>query len=368
MPTVYEVVRCIEAFAPPALQEDYDNSGLLVGEGTEEVKGVLLSLDCTEAVIEEAIKQGCNLVIAHHPIVFKGLKRLTGSNYVERTVLLAIRHRVAIYACHTNLDNVWQGVNALLADKLELTTDRKILRPVSHQLLKLVTFIPSTQAEKVTDALFKAGAGQIGDYSECAFSGPGIGSFKPGIDTKPFIGEPLKRELVEETRVEVILPDFQKDSVLRALFQAHPYEEVAYDLFRLENKWAQTGSGLVGLLPHPIGEKDLLEKIGRIFRLKAIKHTPLLGKKVQKIAICGGSGSFLIKDAIKSGADVFITADVKYHEFFDADGKMVILDIGHFESEQFTPEIFYSIISEKFSTFAVRLSKTDTNPVNYFIA
>lgn len=368
MPSVYEVVQCIEAFAPPSLQEDYDNSGLLVGEGTEEVKGVLLSLDCTESIIEEAIANGCNLVIAHHPIVFKGLKRITGSNYVERTVLLAIRHRVAIYACHTNLDNVWQGVNKMLADKLELSLNRKILRPISNRLLKLVTYIPSDHAKKVTDALFEAGAGQIGDYSECAFSVTGIGSFNPGMGTRPFIGEPSKRELVEETKVEVVLPDFQRDRILKALFQAHPYEEVAYDLYRLENRWEQSGSGLLGQLSQAIGEREFLEKLANVFNVKAIKHSPLLGKKVQKIAVCGGSGSFLIKDAIKSGADVFVTADVKYHEFFDAEGKLVIMDIGHFETEQFTPEIFYSIISEKFSTFAVRLSKTDTNPVNYFIA
>ena len=367
MPVLQEIIDCLEKVAPPQLQEDYDNSGLLCGDNRMEITGALLTLDCTEDVIKEAVELGFNLVIAHHPIVFKGIKRLTGANYVERTLMLAVRHNIAIYACHTNLDNVIGGVNGKIADKLQLS-QRRVLRPLQNHLIKLVTYVPSAHDAMVMQALFNAGAGTIGNYDECSFRSLGTGTFRAGKEANPFIGKVNERETIEEVRLEVILPAHKQQEVLSALKLSHPYEEVAYDFIALENSWSGAGSGLIGELPEPVEETAFLREICKIFGISTLKHTKLTQKHIKKVAICGGSGSFLIKDAIRAGADLYITSDIKYHEFFDVEGKMLLLDIGHFESEQFTPEIFYTIITEKFSTFAIRLSKTATNPVNYFIA
>ena len=367
MLVLQEIIDCIEQVAPPQLQEDYDNSGLIFGNKNMPISGALLALDCTEKVVEEAIALGFNLVIAHHPIVFKGLKRFTGSNYVERTLLLAIQNNVAIYACHTNLDNVLEGVNGKIADKLGLI-NRRILKPLPAQLTKLITFVPLSHEHQVAEALFNAGAGKIGNYDQCSFRVTGTGTFRANKEAQPYIGTTNQLETVGEVRLEVILPLFKKQAVLSALKSAHPYEEVAFDWIDLGNDWDNKGAGLIGELAQPQEEMQFLNEICQIFAISTLKYTKLTQKPVKRVAICGGSGSFLIKDAIKAGADVYITADVKYHEFFDAEEKMVLVDIGHFESEQFTPEIFYTIISEKFSTFAIRLSKTVTNPVNYFIA
>jgi dinuclear metal center YbgI/SA1388 family protein len=367
MPVLQEVIKCLEKVAPIQLQEEYDNSGLLCGDKHMEVTGALLTLDCTEQVVKEAIDLGFNLVVAHHPILFKGIKRFTGANYVERTLLLAIRHNIAIYACHTNLDNIVGGVNGKIADKLQLS-QRKVLRPLQSHLAKLVTYVPLLHESSVLEALFDAGAGTIGHYDQCSFKSTGTGTFRAGNGSNPFIGKLNERESVEEVRLEVVLPLFKQHEVISALRQSHPYEEVAYDIIALKNEWGGSGSGLIGELPMPVEEGVFLKEICKIFSISALKHTKLTQKPIKKVAICGGSGSFLIQDAIRAGADLYLTSDVKYHEFFDVEGKMLLVDVGHFESEQFTPEIFYTIITEKFSTFAIRLSKTATNPVNYFIA
>jgi dinuclear metal center YbgI/SA1388 family protein len=363
--TVRDVVDVLERFAPPALQESYDNAGLITGNYGDKVKGILVCLDSTEEVIEEAERKGCNMVIAHHPIVFSGLKKLSGGTYVERTLLRAIRSNIAIYAAHTNLDHVPQGVNAAIAAKLGLINCR-ILSPAENALSKLVTFAPSAAAEEVKSALFRAGAGAIGKYDECSYSLEGTGTFRAGEDARPYVGEQGKRHYEPETRIEVVFPAHLESVLLKELLEAHPYEEVAYDIYPLRNRNAATGAGMLGELGQEMEETALLEKLKRDFNARGIRYTKLLGRKVKRVAVCGGSGSFLLKQAIRSGADVLVTADFKYHQFFDADGRILVADIGHYESEQFTKELIYDIVTKNFTKFAVHLSEVNTNPVNYF--
>jgi dinuclear metal center YbgI/SA1388 family protein len=363
---VSDIIRALESFAPPAYQEGYDNSGLQVGDPTEEVRGILLSLDVTEAVVEEAISRKCNLIVAHHPLIFNGLKRVTGASWVERTVQLAIRHGISIYAAHTNLDNIHNGVNALIANKLELR-DTFVLAPKTDNLMKLYTYVPVEAADKVREALFVAGAGSIGEYRECSFNTAGTGTFRPGENTNPAIGEPGgKREEVAEIKIEALVPRHLQHTVLKALKNSHPYEEVAYELISLQNPNQETGAGMMGVLPEPMEPQAFLALLKERMQTPCIRHTALPGRPVQRIAVCGGSGSFLLRDAIRAGADVLVTADFKYHQFFDAEGRIVIADIGHYESEQFTVEIFDRVLKKNFPNFAILLSTTSTNPVNYY--
>lgn len=348
-------------------QESYDNSGLLTGDINATVNGVLCTLDCTEAVIDEAKQKGCNLVVAHHPIVFKGLKSLTGKTYVERTMISAIKNDIAIYASHTNLDHAWSGVNRKIAQKLQLQNPQ-VLSPIKRQLRKLYTFVPQGQAHHVRQALFDAGAGHIGNYDHCSFNQAGTGTFRGNAASNPHVGQRGSDHEENETKVEVIYPFHVEKEVINALRSAHPYEEPAFDILVLENTHNRLGSGMVGTLETAIAEAEFLKMLTKVFHVACIRHTALRNKPIQKVALCGGAGQFLLPEAIRQGADIFISADFKYHEFFDAEKRIVIADIGHFESEQFTPELLKEILVEKFSTFAVLLSEVKTNPVHYFIS
>ncbi len=361
-----ELTDYLETLAPLTYQEDYDNAGLIVGHTEREIQQALVSLDCTEAVVDEAISKQCQVIISHHPIVFKGLKRLNGKTYVERVVEKAIKNNIAIYAIHTNLDNIKTGVNARICETLGLT-DCHILAPKHGLLKKLVTFVPQAQAGQVRNALFKAGAGSIGNYSECSFNAAGEGTFMGAENTDPYVGQPGERHTEPETRIETIYPASLESKILMALFLAHPYEEVAYDLYPVTNQHQQVGAGMIGEVQHPVDERTFLQYIKWKLNATVIRHTAFTGKQVKKVAVCGGSGSFLLKQAIAAGADMFITADYKYHEFFDAEGKLVIADVGHFESEQFTQHLLCEIIQKKFINFAVRLTEINTNPVKYYI-
>ena len=354
----------LESIAPPAFQESYDNSQLLTGNRNMEITAALCTLDCTEAVVDEAIAAGCNLIVAHHPIVFGGLKQLTGRNYVERTIIKAIKNDIAIYAIHTNLDNVATGVNARIAERLGLIQTR-ILQPKTGLLAKLVTFCPHAQAQQVREALFAAGAGNIGNYDSCSFSTPGTGTFRGNENTNPFVGEKGQLHSETEERIEVIYPQHLGSQIVKALLAAHPYEEVAYDQIALQNAWAQTGSGMVGELPKEMSPEAFLEHLKTTMQATVIRFTPI-NKPIKRVAVCGGAGSFLLKAAKASNADAFVTADYKYHEFFDAENQLMIADIGHYESEQFTKQLLADRITEKFPTFAVRLSGVNTNPISYY--
>jgi len=362
--TVGEICTAIEELAPLSLQEKYDNAGLLVGNRNQQVSGALVCLDVTEAVLDEALSLQCNLVISHHPLIFNGLKQLTGRNEVQRCVLKAIKSDIAIYAAHTNLDNVLNGVNGKIAKKLNLQ-DCRILSPMQNALLKLVTFVPKLLVQKVREALFAAGAGHIGNYDSCSFNVEGYGSFKAGDQAKPFVGELHSIHYEPEVRVEVILHRGQLATVVQALKEAHPYEEPAFDLIPLANQWEQTGAGIYGKLPGALPVTEFLLTLKNALNISCLRHTALVKPMVHTIAICGGSGAFLIQDAIAANADVFITADVKYHEFMEADGKLVLVDAGHYETEQYTKDLISEIISKKFPTFAVHISKVTTNPILY---
>ncbi len=363
---IVELSRYLESIAPLSYQENYDNTGLLVGNPNDEVNSALITLDVTEAVIQEAIDTGCDLIIAHHPIIFGGLKKLNGKNEVERCVIKAIQNNIALYAAHTNLDSVHGGVNSKICEKLGLK-NCMILSPGKNQLKKLVTFIPSAHFEKVQAAIFAAGAGHIGNYDSCGFAAKGEGSFRANEHAKPFVGETNQLHTEAEVRFETIFPAHKQRDVLHALQTSHPYEEVAYDLYALDNEHPHVGAGMVGELETETDELEFLQFTKEQFKAAVIRHSPLLKRKIKRIAVCGGAGSFLIRQAISAGADLFITGDMKYHQFFEAEGKIVIADIGHFESEQFTKEVFYELLTKKFPKFAVRLSLVNTNPINYLI-
>ncbi len=361
---IKDLTDYLEEIAPLSYQESYDNAGLIVGDPNKEISSALICLDCVEEVIDEAIAHNIDLIIAHHPIVFKGLKKLNGKDYVERVVIKAIKNDIAIYAIHTNLDHVSVGVSKKICDKLGLVNTR-VLAPKDNLLKKLVTFVPQSHKEQVKDSIFAAGAGKIGNYSECSFEVNGQGNFKANEDADPFVGEKNKRHTEDETRIEFIYPATLEKAIINALLKSHPYEEIAYDIYALTISYSEVGAGMIGELEQPMKEVDFLKMVKNNMKADVIRHTKLFDKEIRKVAVCGGAGSFLLKQAISSGAHIYISADFKYHEFFDADGKIIIADIGHFESEQFTQDLLLEIIQKKFPNFALRLTVQNTNPIKY---
>ncbi|MCH8545529.1 MAG: Nif3-like dinuclear metal center hexameric protein [Cryomorphaceae bacterium] len=358
-----EIIDVLEEWAPKSLQESYDNSGLQIGSREKTVEKALFTLDVTLEVIAEAKENGCDLIIAHHPLIFKPLKKLTEANLVERCVSLLMKLDIALYVIHTNLDNINTGVNFKIAQRLGINAP-SILQPGKSKLNKLVVFVPLNEAEKVADAMFKSGAGYIGNYSECSFQTDGTGTFKANDEANPHIGERGKRHHETEKKLEVILPDYKTSSVVKAMKQAHPYEEVAYDIFALNNEYEYIGSGMIGELPSPMKTQDFLDLLKHTFGCDSLKYTRNGPEEIKRVAFCGGSGSFLINKAKQAGADVYITGDVTYHHFFDATETFMIVDIGHYESEQFTAEHLMRYVNKKFPTFATLLTTVQTNPVN----
>jgi dinuclear metal center YbgI/SA1388 family protein len=361
---VKDILHIIEQVAPIPLQEEFDNSGVQVGDVNQEAKGAIVCIDVTESVVDEAVSLGCNLIVSHHPLAFRAFKSLTGKNYVERCMMKACKHDIVVYAAHTNLDNASQGINRYLADMLNLQHVR-ILDPQKNKLIKLVTFVPRSHAELVRSTLFNAGAGHIGNYDSCSYNVSGEGTFRAGDGSNPFVGEIDELHAEPETRIEVILPAYKQSEVQRALIAVHPYEEPVYDFYALENVWLGAGSGIVGTLPEEMDEEDFLYLLKDTFNLKMIQHSAIRGKTVRDVAVCSGSGAFLIPKAISYSADVFITGDAKYNDFYDVEDKLLLAVVGHYESEIFTKNIFFDIISKKYPTFAVYMSGFDVNPVNY---
>ncbi len=362
---IKEIIHYLESLAPLSSQESYDNSGLITGDVNVEITQALICLDSTEEVVDEAIAAGCNLIIAHHPVVFKGLKSLTGKNYVERVVVKCIKNDIALYAIHTNLDNFRFGVNHEIGRRLGLK-DLRILEPKKGVLNKISVFVPLENREQVAQAMFSAGAGFIGDYKECSFYGEGTGTFTPVEGANPYIGQLGEAEHVRENRLEMVVSSHRVPGVLKAMKESHPYEEVAYDVVELQNTNPYEGAGMIGKLVQPIPVTEFLTFVKKQFNCGIIRHTKFVKETIETVAFCGGSGAFLLSSAIRSGADVYITGDFKYHEFFDAEDKIVVADIGHFESEQYTINLLSDVLTKKFPNFALRLTKINTNPINYF--
>ena len=358
------ITAILEALAPLENAEDFDNVGLLVGDNTAEVTGILVTLDTLELVVDEAIATKCNLIISFHPIIFSGLKKLTGRSYVERTVIKAIQNNIAIYSMHTALDNIPGGVNGKICEVLGIT-DTNILIPKKGSLKKLVTYVPTSDAEMLKNALFKAGAGHIGKYSECSFSSKGTGSYTAEKDANPVKGSMGIRHYEPETQISVLYPVLQQAQIIKSLLHAHPYEEVAYEILSIDNTNQNLGMGMVGQLKSPVTEMEFLNHVKQKMNASVIRHSALLGQKVQRVAVLGGSGAFAIEAAKASGAQIFITADIKYHEFYKAEDNLVIADIGHYETEQFTKNLLLDYLTKKIPNFAIRLSESKTNPITY---
>ncbi|KJD33536.1 NGG1p interacting factor 3 protein, NIF3 [Tamlana nanhaiensis] len=362
---VQDVINHLEALAPLAYAEDFDNVGLLVGHKNTKLTGVLVTLDTLEAVVDEAIDTNCNLIISFHPIIFKGLKKITGKNYVERTVLKALKNDIAIYAIHTALDNYEYGVNDMICNQLQLK-NKRILIPQSQTIKKLTTYVPKKEANTLREALFNAGAGSIGNYKNCSFNLEGFGTFNPNENANPTIGEIGKTHTEAETKITVTYPKHTETKILSALFKTHSYEEVAYEIVTIENKNQNIGMGMIGEFNDALNETDFLNHIKSTMHTPFIRHSSFLNKKIKKVAVLGGSGSFAIGAAQAAGADAFITADLKYHDFFTAENRILLADIGHYESEQFTKNLLVAYLTKKITNFAIILSKTNTNPVKYF--
>ena len=361
---IKDILNEIERFAPLSLQEEYDNSGIQIGDTDQLATGALLCLDITEDVVDEAIDAGCNLILSHHPLAFKPFKSLTGKNYVERCIMKACKNDLVIYSAHTNLDNAAGGVNFKLAEMFGLDEIR-ILSPQKNRLMKLVVFIPENAAETLRKALFKAGAGHIGNYHSCSFNTEGYGTFFATENTRPYCGTVGQLHTEKEIRIETVFPAYLKTSVIRSLLSVHPYEEPVFDLYPIENAWEQSGSGIIGNLPEWEDELIFLQRIKDVLHVECLKHSSLTGRKLRTVAICGGSGAFLINEAIASDADIFITGEAKYNDFFDVENKILLAVTGHYESEINTKDIFFHIISKKFPTFAVQNSTVNSNPIKY---
>jgi len=368
---IKQILTILEEMAPLAYAEDFDNVGLLVGNQENEATGVLVCHDALESVIDEAIAKNCNLVVCFHPILFSGIKKITGKNYVERSILKAIKNDIAIYAVHTALDNHQNGVNKIFCDALGLK-NTKVLVPKSNFIQKLVTYTIPENVEKLRNALFDAGAGKIGNYEDCSFTSQGIGTYMGNENSKPEIGERFEFVEAKEVKIEVTFEKYLQSKILKALFSNHVYEEVAYEIYDLQNSHQNIGLGMIGELEKPIDEIEFLTFVKDKMQCGIIRHSKLIGKKIQKVAVLGGSGSFAIKNAIQASVDVFLTADLKYHDFYQAENQMVLADIGHFESERYTKNYIVDFLKEKITNFAphlsqdrIILSEENTNPVKY---
>lgn len=358
-----EICSYLNSVIPLSFQEGYDNSGLQIGMTDQEITGALLTLDVTEDVIREAVNTGCNLIISHHPVIFSGIKRISGESACERIIFSAIRNNMAIYSAHTNLDVLNEGVSMKMAEKLGLK-NVKVLNPIKNKLMKLVTFIPDSHYHQVTESIFEAGAGVIGKYDRCGYSVSGIGSFRAGENTNPYVGEKNIMHYEPEKRFETIFLAHDKDKIINALISSHPYEEPAFDIYSLENDYFGAGQGSLGELKEELSVDEFIELLSNIFDARGIRYSGF-GGMIKVVALCGGSGSFLLETAVASGADAFVTGDVKYHAFQEADKRILLVDCGHYETEKFSVEILSELIIKKFPKFAVRFSKTNTNPINY---
>ena len=361
---VQDVIAILEDLSPLSYAEDFDNVGLLVGNKKAEVSGILVTLDTLEAVIDEAIDSNCNLIVSFHPIIFKGLKKLTGKTYVERVVMKAIKHDIAIFAIHTALDNALQGVNSKICDQLGLQ-NKQILIPQVGTIKKLTTYVPKDHAEELRSALFDIGGGHMGNYSNCSFNSDGVGTYLGNDESNPSKGQKGELHKEDEVQITMIFAKHLESQLIETLQKTHPYEEVAYEIVTIENKNQNIGMGMIGEFDEAMSESNFLGYLKQKMDTTCIRHSDYTQKAIKKVAVLGGSGSFAIEAAKAAGADAFVTADLKYHDFFSAENKILLADIGHYESEQYTKNLLAAYLTKKIPNFAIILSNTNTNPVKY---
>ncbi len=362
--TIKDITAAIEEIAPLSYAEGFDNVGLLVGAYDTEVSGVLVTLDTLEKTVDEAIASNCNLIVSFHPIIFSGLKKINGNSYVERVVIKAIQNNIAIYATHTALDNSFVGVNARICDTIGLV-NKQILIPQAKTIKKLTTYAPMESAQMIRKKLFEVGAGNIGNYENCSFNTEGIGTYKGNEFSNPAIGEKGVLYTGSEEQINITFEKHKEKAVIKALLNSHPYEEVAYEITALENNNQHIGMGMLGEFEEAISEKEFIYRLKENMNTPCIRHSQLLDKKIKKVAVLGGSGSFAIQNAIVQGADAFVSADFKYHDFYQAENQILLTDIGHYESEQFTKNLLVEFLTKKFPNFAILLSEESTNPIYY---
>ena len=360
---VKEITDAIESMAPLHLQESWDNAGMQVGNPNSEVTGILLCTDVREETVDEAIERGFNMIISHHPLLFRGLKKIVGRTYQERVVAKAIKHDITIYCAHTNMDSARGGVNFKMAEKLGLK-NVSVLDPQQGTLLKVVVFVPMSHVTQVETAMCDAGAGHLGDYDNCSYKLEGIGQYRPLEGAHPVAGEVAELHSEPETRIEVLVNKALCGRVVAAMLKAHPYEEPAFDIIALENEDSYSGLGVIGDI-EPQDAKAFLERVKTAFEVVTLRYSGDLDRRVSRIAMCGGAGAEFIGKALALGADVYITGDMKYHEFQGNEDRIIIADIGHYESEHYTKEIFYDVIQKKNPNFAVDFAKSEKNQVKY---
>ncbi len=358
------IVKHLEQMAPPYLKEEYDNVGLHTGTLQQETDGVLITLDVDERIVDEAIELNCGLIITHHPLVFGSLKRITGRTMQERCLIKAIRNDIAIYAIHTNIDNAALGLNHALATLLGVNNPN-VLLPGVNKMSKVVTFCPPDHSDRVMAAMSAAGAGHIGNYDMCSFQTEGRGTFRALEGANPYVGELDALHGETELRIEMITPSAIVPHVVEAMKKSHPYEEVAYDVIPLSNPDLTTGSGAFGEISKPIGEEEFIQMVKEKLNVPVVRHTEHLARPINRLGVCGGSGAFLIQHAIDRKLDVLVTADVKYHQFGEASGKILLIDAGHYETEILVTSMIRDEIRKKFPTFACHITKRNTNPIRY---
>lgn len=361
---IHQIIQILEKWAPLHYAEDFDNVGLLVGNPKDEVGGVLVTHDCLEEVVDEAIERNCNLIVCFHPILFKGLKRFTGNSHVVRAVRKAIKNDVVIYAIHTALDNQAYGVSFGLSQALGLT-NTSVLLPKENTLKKLNYYVPKAQAEHVRNALFAAGAGKLGNYDECSFSSGGEGSFRPSQNSTPYVGKKGERHIEDELQIQMVFQKHLASQIIEALLSCHPYEEVAYEITSIENSNPNLGMGMIGDLPKSMKPSSFLDFVKKTLGTPTLRHSHLGANTIERVAVLGGSGSFAIQAAKSKKADAYITADLKYHDFYEGNQRFLLVDAGHYETEQHTKKLILNHLTEKLPNFAILLSEVDTNPIKY---
>ncbi len=330
--TCKEIIKYFEEWAPKEIAWQKDNVGLQVGSLNNKLNNILLCLELHDQVIDDAIKKNCNLIISHHPLLFQPLKKIDLQNDKNSKLIeKLIKNNITLYSAHTNLDFTKEGVSFELAKKLKLNNIDFLVHQNSNQY-KLSVFVPVDFVDKVANAIFENGGGRIGEYTNCSFRTKGNGTFKGSGNSNPYLGEKNKIELVEEIKLEVLVDSWKLKKILTAIFETHPYEEVAYDIYPLANSNKNYGAGTIGELDKPMHQKQFLDYVADNLKIKNFRYSKG-NNKIKKVALCGGAGSDLVKDALNSGADAFITADLKYHTFQDANEKILLIDAGHYETE-----------------------------------